>query len=215
MGASHFAIALAIVLRAMSVPAHAIAMKPLGDAFIRLITMIITLMIFCTVVTGIAGMQDMKKVGRVGGKALLYFEIVSTFASGRRPGGRECGAAGKRLQCQPGHARRQSRGRLCRAGQSAERHRLSDAHHSDDGHGRLRQGRHPASRSCGSILFGFALSVAGPRAKILVDLLGALTKVVFRMVNIVMRLAPIGAFGAMAFTIGKYRHRRRSGLWSS
>jgi len=59
---------------------HAVAMKPLGDAFIRMITMIITVMIFCTVVTGIAGMQDLRKVGRVGGKALLYFEIVSTLA---------------------------------------------------------------------------------------------------------------------------------------
>src|SRR5579862_53513 len=71
-----FAIAVAIVLGYVS-PAKAIAMKPLGDAFIRLITMIIALVIFCTVVSGIAGMQDMKKVGRVGGKALLYFEIVS------------------------------------------------------------------------------------------------------------------------------------------
>jgi aerobic C4-dicarboxylate transport protein len=61
-------------------PAQAVAMKPLGDAFIRMITMIITVMIFCTVVTGIAGMQDLRKVGRVGGKALLYFEIVSTLA---------------------------------------------------------------------------------------------------------------------------------------
>ena len=72
-------IALAVVLGYVS-PATAIAMKPLGDAFIRLITMIITLLIFCTVVTGIAGMEDMKKVGRVGGKALLYFEAVSTLA---------------------------------------------------------------------------------------------------------------------------------------
>ncbi len=55
-------------------------MKPLGDAFIRLISMVITLIIFCTVVSGIAGMEDMRKVGRVGGKALLYFEIVSTLA---------------------------------------------------------------------------------------------------------------------------------------
>src|SRR5690349_23200946 len=61
-------------------PSTAVAMKPLGDAFIRLITMIITLVIFCTLVTGIAGMEDMKKVGRVGGKALLYFEVVSTLA---------------------------------------------------------------------------------------------------------------------------------------
>ena len=61
-------------------PAKAVAMKPLGDAFIRLITMVVTLIIFCTVVSGIAGVQDMKNVGRVGGKALLYFEVVSTFA---------------------------------------------------------------------------------------------------------------------------------------
>jgi aerobic C4-dicarboxylate transport protein len=72
-------VALAIILGYVN-PARAIAMKPLGDAFIRLITMIITLVIFCTLVTGIAGMEDMKKVGRVGGKALLYFEVVSTLA---------------------------------------------------------------------------------------------------------------------------------------
>src|SRR5207248_152013 len=74
-----FAIMVAIVFGYLS-PAKAEAMKPLGDGFIRLITMVITLVIFCTVVTGIAGMEDMKKVGRVGGKALLYFEVVSTVA---------------------------------------------------------------------------------------------------------------------------------------
>src|SRR6202167_3259779 len=74
-----FAIVIAIALGYIS-PAKAIAMKPLGDAFIRLITMIIALVIFCTVVSCIAGMQDMKKVVRVGGKALLYFEVVSTLA---------------------------------------------------------------------------------------------------------------------------------------
>ena len=73
------AMALAIVLGYVD-PARAIAMKPLGDAFIRLISMIITLIIFCTVVTGIAGMENLKKVGRVGGMALLYFEVVSTIA---------------------------------------------------------------------------------------------------------------------------------------
>ena len=73
------AIVLAILFGYLS-PGRAIAMKPLGDAFIRLITMIITVMIFCTVVTGIAGMRDLRKVGRVGGKALLYFEVVSTLA---------------------------------------------------------------------------------------------------------------------------------------
>jgi aerobic C4-dicarboxylate transport protein len=73
------AIGLAVGFGYLS-PARAIAMKPLGDGFIRLITMVISLIIFCTVVSGIASMQDLKKVGRVGGKALLYFEVVSTLA---------------------------------------------------------------------------------------------------------------------------------------
>src|SRR5258707_1557237 len=73
------AMALAIVLGYVD-PVRAVAMKPLGDAFIRLITMIVSLIIFCTVVTGIAGMESLKKVGRVGGMALLYFEVVSTIA---------------------------------------------------------------------------------------------------------------------------------------
>src|SRR6201998_4671181 len=72
-------VAIAIILGYVS-PATAVAMKPLGDTFIRMITMIITWVIFCTLVTGIAGMDNMKKVGRVGGKALLYFEVVSTLA---------------------------------------------------------------------------------------------------------------------------------------
>src|SRR5579863_8340630 len=72
-------VGLAIILGYVN-PPLAVAMKPLGDAFIRLITMIITLIIFCTVVTGIAGMENLKKVGRVGGKALVYFEVVSTIA---------------------------------------------------------------------------------------------------------------------------------------
>src|SRR5947207_11493730 len=73
------AITLAVVLGYVD-PARAIAMKPLGDIFIRMITMIITLIIFCTVVAGIAGMENLKKIGRVGGLALLYFEAVSTIA---------------------------------------------------------------------------------------------------------------------------------------
>src|SRR6202140_4477821 len=72
-------VALAIIYGYFK-PASAIKMKPLGDGFIRLITMVITVIIFCTVVTGIAGMENLKKVGRIGGKALLYFEIVSTLA---------------------------------------------------------------------------------------------------------------------------------------
>ena len=74
-----FAIVLGVLL-GVFVPELGTKMKPLGDGFIKLIKMIIAPVIFCTVVAGIAGMQDMKKVGRVGGKALLYFEVVSTFA---------------------------------------------------------------------------------------------------------------------------------------
>src|ERR1700741_4967417 len=72
-------LAIAVILGYVN-PGMAVSMKPLGDGFIRMITMIITLVIFCSLVTGIAGMEDMKKVGRVGGKALLYFEVVSTIA---------------------------------------------------------------------------------------------------------------------------------------
>ncbi|RAB00114.1 cation:dicarboxylate symporter family transporter, partial [Burkholderia multivorans] len=74
-----FAIIVGVIL-GHYYPSLATEMKPLGDGFIKLIKMVIGPIIFCTVVTGIAGMEDMKKVGRVGGKALLYFEIVSTFA---------------------------------------------------------------------------------------------------------------------------------------
>ncbi len=113
-------VALAIVLGYLR-PHTAIAMKPLGDAFIRLISMIITIVIFCTVVTGIASMQDMKKVGRVGGKALLYFEVVSTLALlvGLVVGNRRPYRGG--LQCEPGHARHQGRGELRGRGESAKR----------------------------------------------------------------------------------------------
>src|SRR5258708_1363399 len=90
------AMALAVVLGYVD-PARAVAMKPLGDAFIRVITMIITLIIFCTVVTGIAGMENLKKVGRVGGMALLYFEVVSTIALPDRARGGKRRTPGQRL----------------------------------------------------------------------------------------------------------------------
>ena len=125
-------------------PAKAVAMKPLGDAFIRLISMVITLIIFCTVVSGIAGVQDIKKVGRVGGKALLYFEIVSTFALfiGLCVGNIVKPGAG--IQRRSGYARRQSDCRLRGTSQGAGRYRISDAHHSHHGGGRICQRRHPA-----------------------------------------------------------------------
>ncbi|HXQ25777.1 MAG TPA: dicarboxylate/amino acid:cation symporter [Candidatus Acidoferrales bacterium] len=197
-----FAMAIAVVLGYAS-PARAIAMKPLGDAFIRLITMIITLIIFCTVVTGIAGMEDLKKVGRVGGKALLYFEVVSTLAlliglvvgNVVRPGsGFNVNPATldpKAVADYAGQAKAQSVTDFLM-------HLIPSTVVDAFAKGDILQVLVVA------ILFGFALSAIGPRCKPLVDLFDALTHAVFGVVNILMRLAPIGAFGAMAFTVGKY-----------
>jgi len=195
-------VGIAILLGYIS-PATAIAMKPLGDAFIRLITMIITLVIFCTLVTGIAGMDDLKKVGRVGGKALLYFEVVSTLAlliglvvgNVVRPGsGFNVDPAtldAKAVAEYAGQAKAQT---VTQFLVHIIPNTIVDAFTRGD----ILQVLFV------SLLFGIALSLAGPRSKPLVDFLDALTRVVFRVVAIVMRFAPIGAFGAMAFTIGKY-----------
>ena len=195
-------VAIAIVFGYLS-PEKAAAMKPLGDGFIRLITMIIAFVIFCTVVSGIAGMQDMKKVGRVGGKALLYFEIVSTFAlviglivaNTTHPGsGLNINPAtldAKAVAGYAGQAKAQSIGDFIL-------HIIPPTIVDAFAKGDILQVLLVA------ILFGFALSAAGPRCQPLVDLFRTLTEAIFGVVNIVMRLAPIGAFGAMAFTIGKY-----------
>lgn len=195
-------VAIAILLGYVS-PSTAVAMKPLGDAFIRLITMIITLVIFCTLVTGIAGMEDMKKVGRVGGKALLYFEVVSTLAlliglavgNGVHPG--------SGFNVNP--ATLDAKAVAEYAGQAKAQNVTEFLIHIIPGtvfdafaKGDILQ------VLLVSLLFGFALSLAGSRGKPLVDLLDGLTRIVFGVVAILMRFAPIGAFGAMAFTIGKY-----------
>jgi aerobic C4-dicarboxylate transport protein len=195
-------VAIAIILGYVS-PTTAVAMKPLGDAFIRLITMIITLVIFCTLVTGIAGMDDMKKVGRVGGKALLYFEVVSSLALligllvgnlvhpgsafNINPATLDAGAVAQYA----GQAKAQS---VTEFLVHIIPNTIVDAFAKGD----------ILQVLLVSLLFGFALSMAGPRCKPLVDMLAALTQAVFGVVSILMRFAPIGAFGAMAFTIGKY-----------
>jgi aerobic C4-dicarboxylate transport protein len=195
-------VAIAIILGYVS-PATAVAMKPLGDAFIRLITMIITLVIFCTLVTGIAGMNDMKKVGRVGGKALLYFEVVSTLALliGLMVG--NVVRPGSGFNVDP--ATLDARAVAEYAGQAKAQkisefliHIIPNTVVDAFTRGDILQVLFV------SLLFGFALSLAGPRCKSLLDLLEALTRAVFGVVDILMRFAPIGAFGAMAFTIGKY-----------
>ena len=193
---------MAIVLGYLR-PHTAVAMKPLGDAFIRLISMIITLVIFCTVVTGIASMQDMKKVGRVGGKALLYFEIVSTLALliGIVVGNMvHTGAA---FNVNPATLDAKAVAGYADAAKAqgvAEfiLHIIPTTIVDAFAKGDILQ------VVLVSILFGFALSAMGSRGKPLLVVLEALTHAVFGVINIVMRLAPIGAFGAMAFTIGAY-----------
>ena len=195
-------VGLAIILGYIS-PHTAIAMKPLGDGFIRLITMIITLVIFCTLVTGIAGMDDMKKVGRVGGKALLYFEIVSSLALlvGLIVGNVVHPGSGFNVDPTTLDARAVADYAGQAKAQSVPEfllHIIPNTIVDAFAKGDILQ------VLLVSLLFGFALSIAGPRCKPLLDFLDSLTQVVFRVVGILMRFAPIGAFGAMAFTIGKY-----------
>jgi aerobic C4-dicarboxylate transport protein len=178
-------------------------MKPLGDGFIRLITMVISLIIFCTVVSGIASMQDLKKVGRVGGKALLYFEVVSTLAlliglvvgNVVHPGsGFNVNAANldaKAVADYAGQAKSQTITEFLL-------HIIPTTVVDAFAKGDILQVVFIA------ILFGLALSALGDRCKPLVILIDSVTQAVFGVVNILMRFAPIGAFGAMAFTVGKY-----------
>src|ERR1700751_2381061 len=197
-----FAMLIAVALGYFS-PSRAIAMKPSGDSFIRLISMIITLIIFCTVVSGIAGMESMKKVGRVGGMALLYFEIVSTAAlfiglvvgNVLHPGsGFNANPAtldAKAVADYAGQAKAQSVTDFLM-------HIIPTTVVDAFAKGDILQVVFIA------ILFGLALSALGDRGKPLVTLLDSLTQTVFGIVKMLMRFAPIGAFGAMAFTVGKY-----------
>ena len=178
-------------------------MKPFGDGFIRLIKMIIAPVIFCTVVTGIAGMEDMKKVGKTGGLALLYFEVVSTIAL-------IIGLIVVNV-CQPG------------AGMHVDPSTLdSGAVAAYTGPGKMQTTTqflmniipHTVVGAFAdgeilqvlffSLLFGFALHKFGGRGTLIFDVIEKSSHVLFQIVGMIMRVAPVGAFGAMAFTIGKY-----------
>jgi len=184
-------------------PATGEAMKPLGDGFIKLIKMIIAPIIFCTVVVGIAGMEDMKKVGKTGGLALLYFEIVSSLAlvvglviiNVLQPG------AGMNIDPKSldtkGIAAYTGPGKM----QSTVEFLLNiipstvfDAFAK----GEILQ------VLLFAVMFGFALHRFGGRGTLVFDFIEKSSHVLFSIVGIIMKVAPIGAFGAMAFTIGKY-----------
>ena len=160
-------------------------MKPLGDAFVKLIKMVIAPVIFCTVVTGIAGMESMKAVGRTGAVALLYFEVVSTLAliigliivNVVQPGAgmaKDQGVVAFLLDVIPGSV----------IGAFASGNILQVL--------------------LFAVMFGFALHRLGSKGQLIFNVIESFSQVIFGIINMIMRLAPIGAFGAMAFTIGKY-----------
>jgi aerobic C4-dicarboxylate transport protein len=185
-------------------PQAAVALKPLGDLFIKLVRMIIGPVIFCTVVTGIAGMQDMKKVGRVGGKALLYFEAASTLALAIGLLAAHVLAPGKGFNVDP--ATLDARAVSGYAAQAAHGDGIAGfiAHVIPETFvGALVQGDILPVLLI-AMLFGTALALMGEPAAPVTHLVETLSKAFFRIVRMVTSLAPIGAFGAMAFTIGRY-----------
>ncbi|AXA90406.1 C4-dicarboxylate transporter DctA [Massilia sp. YMA4] len=197
-----FAIAVGVLL-GIYLPTDAVAMKPLGDGFIKLIKMIIAPVIFCTVVTGIAGMQDVKKIGRVGGKALLYFEVVSTFAlviglfvaNLVKPGaGFNADPATLDTKAIAQYTEKASHQSTVDFVMNIIPNTVVDAFAKGD----------ILQVLLISVLFGFALSLLGEKGRPVAKLIDEAGAAIFGMVNIIMKAAPIGAFGAMAFTIGKY-----------
>jgi aerobic C4-dicarboxylate transport protein len=180
------------------------SLKPLGDGFISLIKMLISPVIFCTVVLGIAGAGDMKKVGRVGGKALLYFEVVSTLALGVglvvmhviRPGsGFNVDPASLDPKAVAGYAKAASEQNTVDFVLHIIPKTFADAF---TGSGDLLQVLLLA------ILFGYAMMHMGKIGNPVHALIEDISHIFFAMMGTVMKLAPIGAGGAMAFTIGKF-----------
>src|SRR5205085_4345833 len=196
------AIALGVLL-GYFFPETGEAMKPLGDGFVKLIKMIIAPVIFCTVVVGIAGMESMKTVGKTGGYALLYFEAVSTLAllvglviiNTLQPG--------TGMSVDPASLDTRSVAQYAAPGQMQSStefllnvipNTVVDAFAK----GEILQ------VLLFSVLFGFALHAFGAKGKPVFELVDKLSHVLFGIVGIIMKVAPLGAFGAMAFTIGKY-----------
>ena len=184
-------------------PEWGAAMKPLGDAFIKLIKLLIAPIIFATVVTGIAGMGDLKKIGRVGLKALLYFEVVSTLAliigllvvNWIQPG--------VGLNADPATLDASAVAQYTTVAQHASTvdfllHVIPNTFVGAFVDGEILQVLLVA------LLFGFALAGLGDHARPVTNLLNEVARVFFGIVSLVTRVAPVAAFGAMAFTIGKY-----------
>jgi aerobic C4-dicarboxylate transport protein len=197
-----FAIVVGVLLGIFD-PGLATAMKPLGDGFVKLIKMIIAPVIFCTVVAGIAGMQDMKKIGRVGGKALLYFEVVSTFALAIGLIVANVVKPGAGFNVDPAHIDTHSIAQYTEKTKALTTTDFLMNIIPDTFIGAFAKGDILQVLLI-AILFGFALSMMGERGRPIAHGVETLSHAIFGVVNIIMKAAPIGAFGAMAFTIGKY-----------
>jgi aerobic C4-dicarboxylate transport protein len=202
----HFQVVVAIlagVALGHYYPATGASMKPLGDGFIKLIKMIIGPIIFCTIVSGIAGMKDMKKVGRVGAKALIYFEVVTTLAL-------VMGWAAVKV-LQPGVGMNVNVGSLDTKAIAAYT-TTAQSQGTVDFLMNIIPSTVVDAFAKGdilqillfSILFGGALSMMGKAGEALGSIITEITGAIFKIVDMIMRIAPIGVFGAMAFTIGKY-----------
>jgi aerobic C4-dicarboxylate transport protein len=202
----YFQVILAIVIGVALghfYPETGAAMKPFGDGFIRLIKMIIAPIIFCTIVVGIAGMEDMKKVGKTGGLAVLYFEVVSSIALviglivvnlwgpgvGMNVDVSTLDTKGIAKFAEPGKMQSTADFLMNIIPTS-----VVDAFAKGD----------MLQVLFFSILFGYSMHAFGERGKPVFDLIEKLSHVLFGIVGVIMKVAPIGAFGAMAYTIGKH-----------
>jgi len=184
-------------------PTYGTQLKPLGDAFIKLVRMLIAPIIFSTVVVGLAGMGDLKKVGRVGLKALLYFEVVTTIALG-------IGLLVANV-VKPGagfHATAATLDAKAVASYTSAAQSLSTVEFLLNIIPKTFAGAFVDGEILQvlllAVLFGMALGRLGEHARPVMNLLNEVARVFFGIVSIVTRLAPIAAFGAMAFTIGAY-----------
>jgi aerobic C4-dicarboxylate transport protein len=184
-------------------PETGVALKPLGDGFVKLIKMAIAPIIFCTVVSGIAGMQDMKAVGKTGGYALLYFEIVSTVALLIGLVVVNVVQPGVGMHVDPSTLDTKGIAAYAAAGESQSTvafllnvipSTIVGAFASGD----------ILQVLFFSVIFAFALQRMGDYGKPVLHFIDQIAQVMFGIINMIMKVAPIGAFGAMAFTIGQY-----------
>ncbi len=192
------------ILLGVFYPTFAESLKPLGDGFIKLVKMMIAPIIFCTIVTGIAGMQDTKKVGRVGVKAILYFEVVSTIALIIGLIVVNLFKPGVGMNIDPLTLDQAAVAKYvtpAQGGQGVAEFFMNII--PDNIVGALANGN-LLQVLFFSVLFGFALSKIGEKANPLLKGIKSLEAGLFAVIRAIMKVAPLGAFGAMSFTIGKY-----------